>query len=184
MNINGVWPSGKATGFGPAIRRFRILPSQSMSIRYRTIYSTKIYRKPYHIRLKLALLNYPCHNSIDYYGPTKPMDYTWFHKSINYIPDPFVARNVRGKLQLKRCGRKQPATWRTWSTVDSYTLPTYISNRRLEGHDPLWILIPHIFHYIGMKLDSTSFVLLHWSSSRKSWFLYQGQRSRVSSVNQ
>lgn len=48
-------------------------------------------------------------------------DYSWFHiESIAYgskLKENY--RDVMVKLRLKRCGRKQRATWRTWLAVDS-----------------------------------------------------------------
>ena len=81
----------------------------------------------------LSYIRYPCIDCPDWTN-----DYSWLHNWINRIPVPNL-RNVMVKLRLKRCGRKQRATWRTWSVVDFYIHHSLIKD----------------------ALDSTSFVLFH-----------------------
>lgn len=80
------------------------------------------------------------------------------------------------KLRLKRCGRKQRATWRTWSAVDFFSIHHFILSRNEWAlgstsfvrfyYNPLFLL--------GCNVNST-----WWSSSRKYLFISQGQGSRV-----
>jgi len=77
------------------------------------------------------------------------------------------------KLRLKRCGRKQRATWRIWSAVDSYIhhffYINYIGMRVLLARHRLFCSTRKTSFFEGCDVNST---WSWWSSSKKYWFIF------------